>query len=99
MAIKEIVWSKLAEAEFAGVLEFYFKRNGNAKYSLKILDEVEDLISKLIEHENLGRLTNNRCTRVIPIKHFEIFYEINHERIEIVSFWDSRQNSNKRKVI
>jgi hypothetical protein len=27
-----------------------------------------------------------------------IFYEINENTIEIVSFWDNRQDENKRKI-
>lgn len=68
MAVKEIVWSKLAEAELGNVLKFYLERNGSAKYSLKLLDEVEDLLKTLLLDENIGRLTSNKFTRVIPMK-------------------------------
>lgn len=98
MAVKEIVWSKLAQTELTNVLEFYVERNGSAKYSLKLLDEVEDLMATLMVNENLGRLTSNKFTRIIPMKYYSIFYEVNRNRIEIVSFWDSRQDPNKRKV-
>lgn len=42
MAKREIVWSNLAKLELKNTLEFYFERNGNANYSLQLLDEIED---------------------------------------------------------
>ncbi|WP_163410610.1 type II toxin-antitoxin system RelE/ParE family toxin [Flavobacterium ajazii] len=98
MAKKEIVWSNLAKLELSNVLEFYVLRNGNSDYSSKILEEVEDLLETLSNNELIGRLTSNKTTRVIPMKTYLLFYEINNDRIEIISFWDNRQSKEKRKV-
>ena len=98
MAEKEIIWSKLAKLQLANVLEFYVQRNGNSNYSLKLLNEIEDLLETLSNAELIGRLTNNKFTRVISMKVYLIFYEINGNRIEIISFWDNRQNESNRKV-
>ena len=98
MVKKEIVWSDLAKLELSNVLEFYVLRNGNSDYSLKILEEIEDLLETLTNNELIGRLTSNKITRVIPMKVYLIFYQINSDRIEIVSFWDNRQSLEKRKV-
>lgn len=77
MAEKDIVWSKLAKLQLANVLEFYVQRNGNSIYSLKILSEVEDLLETLSKAELIGRLTSNKVTRIISMKVYLIFYEIN----------------------
>ena len=98
MAKKEIVWSNMAKLELSNVLEFYVLRNGKSDYSLKILEEVEELLENLSNNELIGRLTSNKITRVIPMKIYLLFYEINNERIEIKSFWDNHQNEEKRKV-
>jgi plasmid stabilization system protein ParE len=98
MAQKEVVWSNLAETQLQSVLEFFAERNGNSNYSLKLLNEVEDLIETISNAELIGRLTSNKFTRVIPFKSYLIFYEVNFDNIEIVSFWDNRQNLEKRKV-
>jgi len=98
MAPKEIVWSKLAKLQLANILEFYLQRNGSPKYSLKILLEVQALLAVLSKNELMGRLTSNKFTRVIPLKAYLIFYEINGKSIEIVSFWDNRQDITSRKV-
>ncbi len=98
MAEKEIVWSKLAKLQLTNVLEFYVNRNGNPNYSLKILSEVEDLLKTLSKAEQIGRLTSNKISRVISMKVYLIFYEINGNRIEILFFWDNRQDIENRKI-
>lgn len=98
MAKKIIVQSDSAKIQFSTALEYYVERNGNQNYSLKLLNEVEDLLSTLSNSELIGRLTSNKFTRVISIKVFLIFYEINGNRIEIVSFWDNRQDIERRKI-
>lgn len=98
MAKKEIIWSGLAKLQLLNVLEYYEERNGNADYSLKILDEVEDLLNTLSKSELIGRLTSNKFTRVIPMNVYLLFYEINGNSIEIVSFWDNRQDMKRRKI-
>jgi toxin YoeB len=98
MAKKEIVWSNFAEIQFQTVLEFYWERNENSNYSLKLLNEVEDLLKTISNAEHIGRLTSNKFTRVIPMKTYLIFYEVNFDRIEIISFWDNRQDLENRKI-
>lgn len=98
MAKKEIVWSSLAKLQLENVLEYYFIRNESPTSSLKLLDEVEDLLNTLSSSELIGRLTSNKITRVISMKVYLIFYEINGNQIEIVSFWDNRQDIKNRKV-
>lgn len=98
MAKKEVVWSNLAKIQLQTVLEFYSERNGNSNYSHKLLDEIEDLLDTVSNLEIIGRLTSNKFTRVIPMKTYVIYYEINFEEIEIVLFWDSRQSIDNRKI-
>jgi plasmid stabilization system protein ParE len=98
MAEKQIVWSKRARLQLTDVLEFYYLRNGNSKYSLKLLYEVEKLVAVLAKSELIGRLTVNKSTRVIALKVYLVFYEIKEEQIEIVAFWDNRQNVDSRKI-
>jgi len=98
MADKKIIWSALAQSEFRDILEFYNERNRSVTYSLKLLDEVEDLLKTLSKSEFIGRLTSNKKTRVIPMKVYLIFYEIKKDTIEIVSFWDNRQDNEKLHI-
>ena len=96
MAKKEIIWSPRAKSELRKILEFYNERNGNSKYSLKILDEIVDLLNTLSQSEFIGRLTSNKKSRVLVMKVYLIFYEINENTIEILSFWDNRQDERNK---
>ncbi|MGB1040821.1 MAG: type II toxin-antitoxin system RelE/ParE family toxin [Flavobacteriales bacterium] len=98
MVGKKIIWSDSAKIEFRAILEFYAERNGSINYSNKILIEVQDLLQTLSMNSKIGRMTSNNKTRVIPLKVYLIFYELNENRIEIVSFWDNRQDTLKRKI-
>jgi plasmid stabilization system protein ParE len=93
---RKIIWSARAEKELLHILDFYIERNGNTKYSTKILDRVEKLISLLIAYPELGNLTENKETRVIVKNDFLIFYEVSEFYVEVVSFWDGRQNPKYR---
>lgn len=97
MAGKRIIWSEHAKDELRKVLAYYTNRNQSTKYSLKLLNEIEGLLEALSKSGLIGRLSSNKITRVIPMKVYFIFYEINERSIEIVSFWDNRQDENKRK--
>ncbi len=92
MADKKIIWSIRASKELRNVLEYFNQRNKSTRYSLKLLNEIENLTRNLSKNESIGRLTSNKFTRVIPMKTYLIFYEINRENIEIVSLWDNRQD-------
>jgi toxin YoeB len=71
----------------------------STQYSLKLLNEIEKLTNTLSKNELIGRLTSNKITRVIPMKVYLIFYEIHHDHIQIVSFWDNRQDTKRRQKI
>ncbi|MFN6945721.1 MAG: type II toxin-antitoxin system RelE/ParE family toxin [Cytophagaceae bacterium] len=96
MAKKEIIWSRRAKKEFQDVLDFYLERNGTPTYSIRLLQETEQLIDFLKDNNFLGRLSENKVTRVIVKDYFLVFYEIQENQIDIVSYWDNRQNPEKR---
>lgn len=96
MAKKEIIWSTNALNELRETLDFYNKRNGNTNYSIKLLDEIETTLDLLSNNEMIGRQTIDKGSRVLVKKVYLIFYELQNEKIEILSFWDNRQNPDDR---
>ena len=96
MARKKIIWSNRAESELKNVLDYFNIRNGNSKYSLKLLKEINQLLNTLLKNEYLGRLTINKRTRVIVMSVYLIYYDITETEIQILSFWDNRQSPDKR---
>ena len=97
MANKRIIWSTRASRELRQILEYFNQRNKSTRYSLSMLKEIEYLTNNLSKNELIGRLTSNKNTRVIQMKVYLIFYEILQDHIQIVSFWDNRQDISKRQ--
>ena len=93
MAGKKIIWSARASVELKKTLEFYTERNKSSRYSQKLLGEIESIMKMVSKNEQIGRLTSNKSTRVIPMKVYLIFYDVKDQNIEIVSFWDNRQDN------
>lgn len=98
MVGKKIIWSSKAESEFIEILAFYNQRNQNKEYSRRLLSEVEDLMEILKDHPFLGRLCDNKMTRVIVMQSYLVFYEVSEEQIRILSFWDSRQDPKNQPI-
>jgi plasmid stabilization system protein ParE len=96
MAKRKIIWSARAEEELLHVLSFYNNRNGSTDYSAKLLTKAEKIVSLLTDYPELGHPTENKVTRVIVKGDFQIFYEVSDLFIEVVSFWDARQDPNNR---
>ena len=99
MVNKRIIWSSRASRELKQILKYFNQRNKSSRYSLKLLNEIEYLTNNLSENELIGRLTTNKITRVIPMKVYLFFYEIRQDQIQIVSFWDNRQDISKRQKL
>ncbi|RNC66944.1 type II toxin-antitoxin system RelE/ParE family toxin [Proteiniphilum sp. X52] len=96
MVKRTIIWSKQADYELKNTLIFHNLRNGNTKYSLRLLDQIKQIMDALSENEFIGRLSEDKRTRVIVMKVYLIFYEIIESEIHILSFWDNRQNPENR---
>jgi plasmid stabilization system protein ParE len=93
---KEIIWSIKAKEELYNILDFYINRNGSPTYSLILLSDTEHITELLKNNHYLGRLTDNRITRVIVKDAYLIFYEIGKDFIEIISYCDNRQDLDNR---
>jgi toxin YoeB len=98
MANKRIIWSTRASIELRQILDYFNQRNKSNRYSIRLLKEIEYLTNQLSKNELIGRLTSNKDIRVISMKVYLIFYEILPDQIQIVSFWDNRQDMNKRNI-
>ena len=48
--------------------------------------------------QNLNKVLLYDSLSVFYSNSYLVFYEINENRIEIISFWDNRQNIENRKV-
>jgi len=97
MAKKKIIWSESAVKDFDSILSFYEERNGNSRYSQKLLAEFKKITYILQKNNWLGRPVNKKgsSTRVIVMGNFLMFYEVKEIVIEVKLIWDNRRNPEK----
>lgn len=99
MARWKIRWSANAREEKLSIMEFWYKKNGNTKYS-RNLDNDFRKVSSLLKHQNkLGKKLSGSTIRYIIKDNFSIYYEIKEEYIEILHVWDYRQDPNRLPFI
>jgi toxin YoeB len=92
MARRKITWTEHAKSEFLDVLQFYYDRNGNNRYSRKIFNGIQKTLGILSRHPFLGKMTDIDGVRVIFYKDFQLFYRVDDKFLTVLSFWDSRQD-------
>lgn len=96
MAKKQVIWSTNAREELFKILDFYTERNGSPTYSLHLLDKIESWNELIERFPFIGKVSQNGYTRVVVVEYYLIFYNIGDKFIEVVSFWDNRQDPIKR---
>lgn len=92
MAKRKIVWSEIALKRFKSILHFYNHRNGSKEYSLKLAIKINQQISLLGNHPNIGKLTDFEDVRAFIIEKFIIYYQVLPSKIVILTIWDSAQD-------
>lgn len=100
MATKQnVVWAKEAKDLYQEALEFWYNHNQSYDYCLKIIESVENIVSMISEYPYSGIIVKENIRKVVIMNRFVIFYEIQKERIEIVFFFDGRDNPLKVEKI
>jgi len=92
MVKRKIIWSDYAKKGFVEILEYYFIRNGNKKYSTKFRNQIKSAIDLLMTQPFLGKKSDFENVRCLVESNYLIFYSPEEESIEIKLIWDSRRN-------
>jgi plasmid stabilization system protein ParE len=95
MVKRKIVWTRTADIQFVGVLEYWVKRNKSSSYSKKLVRLVAKRTAEIADNPFMNKSTDFINTRVVSLGNFSIFYEVTEKQIIISSFWDNRQNPTK----
>jgi plasmid stabilization system protein ParE len=88
----KVHWSKAANQQFLQVLEYWVNRNKSNSYSLKIIDVVERKLEFISKYPNASKPTDYENLRNCIFGPFSIFYKVEEKQIQIMAFWDNRQN-------
>ncbi len=98
-----IVWTSRALKQLQKILNFIINQQKSTSYADKILSEIQDIEQYIIKNpmsfvevEN----TSKEVHKAIVLKHYSIFYSIsNNNIINILCFWDNRQDHKNLKNI
>lgn len=95
MAQRKIVWTKTADIQFAGVLEYWLKRNKSNTYSKRLIRLVTERTKQIAKTPYMYKSTDFNNVRVASLGNFSIYYKVASEYVIITAFWDNRQDSKK----
>jgi toxin YoeB len=94
---KRVVWTLTAKKQRKDILEFWHKKTGNKKYSLKTSKFIRRKIKILSKYNYLGKPTDFNNVRVISDGNYSIFYRLTSTKLFISIIWDNRQDPEKIK--
>lgn len=95
MAKRNVIWTKTADLQFVGILEYWVKRNKSNTYSKKLVKLVSKRTKQIAKRPFIYKSTDFKDIRVASLGNFSIFYKITDEQIIISAFWDNRQDPKK----
>ena len=95
MAKRTIRWTRTADIQYVGILEYWFKRNKSNAYSKKLITIVSKRTKQIAETPFIYKSTEFKDTRVASLGNFSIFYKASDKEIIITAFWDNRQDPKK----
>ena len=92
MAKRNIVWTKTADIQFVGILEYWVKKNKSNIFSIKLLKLVTERTLQISEKPFIYKSTDVKDVRVAPLKNYSLFFKVTENQIIVTAFWDNRQN-------
>ncbi len=95
MAKRNIVWTRTADLQLVGVLEYWVKRNKSSNYSKKLLRIVTERTLQISEPPFIYKSTDFKDVRVASLGYFSIYYKVTDKQIIVTAFWDNRQDPKK----
>jgi plasmid stabilization system protein ParE len=95
MARRNVIWTRTADLQFIGILEYWVKRNKSNTYSKKLVKLVSERTKQIAEKPLIYKATDFNNVRVASLGNFSIYYKVSDEEIIITAFWDNRQDHKK----
>ena len=93
MAKRIVKWTRTADIQYVGILEYWVKRNKSAVYSKKLIKIVAERTNQIAKTPFIYKKADFKDTRVVSLGNFSIFYKVTDKEILITSFWDNRQDT------
>lgn len=94
MEKRSLIWTSYAEKEYHEILLYWLEFTQSSQYAERLENEVLIYERLLIENPEMGQeiIKEKQIRRVVILSNFSMFYRIVENTIEIVSFFDNRQD-------
>jgi plasmid stabilization system protein ParE len=93
-----VKWLPEAELTYALVLE-YLDENWTTKEIEKFIDRTDEVINFISQNpEQYFYSKKKNSYRAVVTKHVSLYYKIQSTEIELLIFWDNRQDPEKLKL-
>ncbi|MCC5921559.1 MAG: type II toxin-antitoxin system RelE/ParE family toxin [Cyclobacteriaceae bacterium] len=92
MAQRTVRWTRTADIQYIGILEYWLNRNKSATYSKKLINIVSEKTKQIAKTPFIYKKTDFKDVRVASIENFSIFCKVTPDEILITAFWDNRQD-------
>jgi len=92
MAKRNVIWTRTADIQLVGILEYWVTKNKSNSYSIKLLKLVTDRTIQIAKNPELYKRTAFKNIRVASLGNYSIYYKTTEVEIIITAFWDNRQD-------
>jgi len=91
--LRHIVWSLLAERDFANILE-YLNKNWDEKVTNNFIDLTEEVIRQISVNPRQFPVIykKEKIRKCVLTKHNTLFYRDSKSRVDILRIYDTRQD-------
>jgi len=95
----KILWTDFALKELEKTIK-YLEENWTEKELRNLAENIEEKLALISQNPNLFQASNHKkeIRRVVILKYNTLYYRIENEQIEIISFFSNRQSPKKRKL-
>jgi plasmid stabilization system protein ParE len=99
MAQRKIIWSRIAYLQRKNILIYWSERNQSNVFSKKLLKQTQEATRQLAKFPYLGKSTDIKDVRVYVLGDYSLFYRVFDLSIDVVTFWDNRQDPEILKIL
>jgi len=92
MAQLRLFWTETALKQRNQIFKYWNAKNKSNLYSKRLLSAISERTTSLLTFPEMGKEVDIEKTRVISLEHFSLFYDLDEDKIVVISFWDNRQN-------
>jgi plasmid stabilization system protein ParE len=94
-----IFWTDFALKELENTIE-YIEQNWSEKELKNLAEKLEETLNLISKNPDIFQVSEFKkdVRRVVVLKFNTIYYRLNNNQIEILSFFSNRQDPDKRKL-